>query len=1348
MRSIRTAVAVLATSALSLTSVVFNATVAQATMQNHVASGAALARTVSGNTYGFNEPLATVATSGYVWTVNYNGNTITQFSATDGSFVRTISGNTYKFNRLWDMTSDGTHLWVSNFSGNSVTEINMSDGSLVRVLESSTYQFNRPSGLISDGTHIWIANGGNNSVTEVNISDGSFVRNVSGAAYGFNQPIYPISDGTNLWVTNYAGKSVTEISLSTGALVRVLSAANYGFNNPRRPAFDGTNIWVPNADANSVTEFKVSDGSLVRVINNAAYGLNAPQMIVRENSRIWVTSYAGNTVTGINTADGSLYQQLSTGWNFNSPWGVAAEGSHVWVANRSTGSNSGSLTEICTNCTTPSTPTALSATSAAASAVLTWTAPADGGAAITGYTVTASPGGATCTATTTTCTVTGLTNGTAYSFTVTATNSLGTSSPSSSASTTPYGTPDVVGNLQQGGRDGRVELTWEAPTNTGGKPITSYSVWYSISPQTNYTKVTTNDLAYTINGLTNGTTYRILVFANNELGVGTASLVYGKPIQPPTAPLNLAATAGEGQVTLTWSAPSSIGGSSLRPYTITQTPGGTTYTAAVMPRSYTVTGLTNGTSYSFTIHANNIGGASPESNSASATPVRTSTAPSAPQSPIAAAGSRSATVSWTAPSSDGGSAIASYYVTSSPGSKHCTATAPATSCVVAGLTAGTNYTFSITATNTAGTSVASSATSSVKVLDDPSAPRNVTLTRAQFGLTKGRFVVSWTAPASDGGASIASYTVTLTPGNYTCTVNAPTTSCTMSGDGVNGLSYETQYTASVTANNGVADGSAATGTGTLSALPSVPSLGTPSFTYGPNYYGVQEATISIPVTCPTYWGSSVGTVFVTVTGSSSYPTNLSASLTKSGCGTTLTFPALPIYGRFTISAVATNTAGGSSTVTEASNADGPLPTPKVLVSYSPTSQNFNINVTSETDGNGFTFALSDQTSGQTICTKTTGSFLCTEKLTALSGLGTILQADLRLVVTSSANYSTQTYSYPVRLVRIACPVTNTNCTQIVGNFLQINRANLVDANLSSLDLSYSSITNSYFGGANLANASFDNALIQSTDMSNTKDNGAGVSMKGAVIINTNFLNAQLKANMVGASASSMTANFTPSNVNIAGGVIAKGVWLANGMSVFGKDLSGANLANVGELKNMTFVGVNLSNVSFENDNLTNSYIAKCNVTGANFAGTTLTGVSSTSNTGAMSSLSVGYRLVSGTIFGPGVVLIRKNLSGLDLSNLNLSGAVLINSDLTNVNFSNSNLTGVNVAQVSNGVASFNPGLLTGADFTGATMTNMWGISDSALYTSSSRYITVTGSAPRTLPRGVIFDATSSRLILP
>jgi uncharacterized protein (TIGR02145 family) len=94
--------------------------------------------------------------------------------------------------------------------------------------------------------------------------------------------------------------------------------------------------------------------------------------------------------------------------------------------------------------TVPGTPTGVSATAGNAQATVTFTAPvSNGGSAITGYTVTSSPGGLTATGNASPIAATGLTNGIAYTFTVTATNAKGTSLPSSASnSVTPL--PEVT----------------------------------------------------------------------------------------------------------------------------------------------------------------------------------------------------------------------------------------------------------------------------------------------------------------------------------------------------------------------------------------------------------------------------------------------------------------------------------------------------------------------------------------------------------------------------------------------------------------------------------------------------------------------------------------------------------------------------------------------------------------------------------------------------------------------------------------------------------------------------------------------------------------------------------------
>jgi hypothetical protein len=140
--------------------------------------------------------------------------------------------------------------------------------------------------------------------------------------------------------------------------------------------------------------------------------------------------------------------------------------------------------------TAPGAPTGVTATPGNAQATVTFAAPSTGGSPITGYTVTSSPAGGVDTNAGTTAlthTVTGLTNNTLYSFTVTATNVVGTGSPSSASNTvTPAGVPDAptINTMTPG--PAQVYLSWNTPSNNGS-PITDYIVDFKLHSDSSWT---------------------------------------------------------------------------------------------------------------------------------------------------------------------------------------------------------------------------------------------------------------------------------------------------------------------------------------------------------------------------------------------------------------------------------------------------------------------------------------------------------------------------------------------------------------------------------------------------------------------------------------------------------------------------------------------------------------------------------------------------------------------------------------------------------------------------------------------------------------------------------------------
>jgi hypothetical protein len=230
--------------------------------------------------------------------------------------------------------------------------------------------------------------------------------------------------------------------------------------------------------------------------------------------------------------------------------------------------------------TVPGAPTIGMATGGDAQASVSFTAPAsNGGSPITGYTVTSSPGGFTGTGTASPIAVTGLTNGTAYTFKVTATNAVGTGAASAASnSVTPAAPTTVPGPPTIGtatGGNGQASVTFTAPASNGGSPITTYTV-YAFDGTTDTAVATGTASPIVATGLVNGRRYTSLVGATNAVGAGSFSgfsnhvLVGTVPGEPTIG----AATAGNGQASVAFTAPASNGGWPVTGYTVTSSPGG------------------------------------------------------------------------------------------------------------------------------------------------------------------------------------------------------------------------------------------------------------------------------------------------------------------------------------------------------------------------------------------------------------------------------------------------------------------------------------------------------------------------------------------------------------------------------------------------------------------------------------------------------------------------------------------------------------------------------------------------------------------------------------------------------
>jgi hypothetical protein len=572
--------------------------------------------------------------------------------------------------------------------------------------------------------------------------------------------------GHNFFPLNAAGLSVN-VGGATCTNLQVAYSGSMTCTTPGNASVGPTSIVVSNSAGSTTFSSGISYVNTVPPAQptNVAVANNLGQLDVTFTASSGATSYTATCSSASAgaesplTASGSSSPLMVTGATLGASYTCSVIATNA-NGDSSAGAGSGAVTP---SVPVPGAPSAVTASGGAGQALVSWTAAA--GNDITGYTVTTvQDNSKTCTASAprTSCTVTGLTNGTAYTFTVTAYNAGGTgpSSAASSPSITPLGAPGAPTGVTAAAGVNQAVVVWTPPTNTGGDPIAGYTVIGAPSGSCSVT----GDNTCTVTDLTNGTPYTFTVIASNEVGSSVASAA-SNSVTPTenAAPAIISVTPTFGPAS---------GGTSVR-----------LIGANLQDTSSVLFGDTASTNLQVNQAGTQVTVSSPANSGGPVdlvltTPLGTAinplaftygAPPSAPGTPIAAPSRSEATVSWQQVFTGG--TPDRYVVTASPGGQTCTvnfkgAAFPTAMCVVTGLTNGTAYTFTVEAINTLGSATSgASAPATPEVVTNGSCglADGVTLTVSPSGMlcgagsasavTPGQGTFRWSCSGTGGGTT-------------------------------------------------------------------------------------------------------------------------------------------------------------------------------------------------------------------------------------------------------------------------------------------------------------------------------------------------------------------------------------------------------------------------------------------------------------------------------------------------------------------------------------------------------------------------------------------------------------------
>ena len=400
-------------------------------------------------------------------------------------------------------------------------------------------------------------------------------------------------------------------------------------------------------------------------------------------------------------------------------------------------------------------------------------------------------------------------------YEVSATNAIGTSGFSSTATAAGADVPDVPTSLNattSTTTSGAVDLTWNAPGNNGGQPVTNYVIQRNTG--SGYSTIATigTNLSYTDPSCGTLNTCSYQVAAVNVVGASAYSTSdTGTGASAPSAPQNLTAAPGtsSGAVNLNWQAPLT-GTGPVTNYVVQRDTGSgfTTIVTLGNVTSYTDGSCGASATCNYQVAAQNSIGQGPYSTNAQSTGADVPGAPTTLAAQSSGSTLGAVDLSWNAPSNNGGQPVASYVVQRNAGSGYSTVGTPSsTTFTDTGCGANVSCTYQVAAVSIIGTG-SFSATATALGASKPTAPQSLS---ASTGTEYQAVDLTWSAPSSPGTSPVTGYvvqrntgsgfTTIVTLGNvtaYTDTTCGANVSCTYQVAAVNAIG-QSPYSTTATA---------------------------------------------------------------------------------------------------------------------------------------------------------------------------------------------------------------------------------------------------------------------------------------------------------------------------------------------------------------------------------------------------------------------------------------------------------------------------------------------------------------------------------------------------------------------